>query len=77
MNHTIKSRKLSTTYSFYMPSDGGYVYLESEGACGVLGKQLCRKGGSTIRATPETFKVVCNNWYRRHLKYINGFGEEI
>ena len=77
MNYSIKSRKLGTTYTFYMPSDGGYVYLESKGACGTLGQQLTRGGGSTIRATPDTFQAVCKNWYRRHLKYMSDFGEEL
>ena len=70
----IKSRKTGETFEFWMPIDGGYIHLESEGKSGVLGRQICKGGsffGSTLRATPETFKSVCRNWYRAHMKDKN------
>ncbi|UTM60437.1 hypothetical protein L4174_023930 (plasmid) [Photobacterium sp. CCB-ST2H9] len=72
----IKSRKTGETFEFWMPSKGGYIRLESEGKEGVLGRQICKGGGfmgSTLEATPETFKNVCRNWYRAYMKEQNSY----
>ncbi|RZP88974.1 hypothetical protein [Vibrio vulnificus] len=72
----IKSRKTGQDFEFWMPHDGGYIRLESEGKEGILGRQICKGGGfmgSALIATPETFKSVCRNWYRAHMKDLNSY----
>lgn len=69
---TIKQRSTGTEYRFWMPSQGGYVHLDTTGSKpGTLGEQICRGGrvsGSTLSATPETFEKVCRNWYRAYVR---------
>lgn len=65
---TIKSRKTGETFEFWMPIDGGYIRLKSEGT---LGQQICMSGrftGETLVAIPETFKSVCRRWYRAYMR---------
>ena len=60
MRLTIKNRE------FWMPNEGGYIRLESPGAEGVLGQQICEGGGlddgATIRSTPAKFEEDCLRW---------------
>ncbi len=68
---TIKSRKTGEKFEFWMPYSGGYIHLESKGKSGTLGRQICKGGGftgSTLYATPESFKDICRSWYRAHMK---------
>lgn len=54
-----------TGHLFEMPTDGGYVY---EVLTSGQRRQICEGGGlmgSTLRATPETFKVICQKWLRQ------------
>lgn len=77
-NFTINSREFGKI-SFFMPSDGGHVFLESKGKPGTLGQQICRGGrcsGSTIRATPETFEAICRAWHRKHMAACREYGLE-
>lgn len=74
MNHVINSRKIKKDFSFFMPSNGGYIWLESPGKPGALGRQICAGGGfmgSTLSATPETFIIVCRRWYRAYMRGLN------
>jgi hypothetical protein len=71
---TINSRKTGETFSFWMPSSGGYVHRVYPGRPGTLGDQICRDGGSTISATPETFEKVCRNWYRAQMRDFDKYG---
>lgn len=69
MIHTIKTREHGTV-TFFMNSDGGYIYLETANRPGILGKQICRGGdftGSTLSATPETFAATCRKWHRQRM----------
>jgi hypothetical protein len=69
MNLTIKPRYLSS-FTFWMDSSGGYVYLESDRHVGSLGTQICKRGnlcGPTLIATPDTFEKVCRNWLRARM----------
>ena len=53
--------------------DSGYVYLESAGKPGTLGKQICDGGdfsGETLTATVESLPKVARNWHRKHLKIV-------
>lgn len=77
-NFIIKSREYGEI-SFFMPTDGGYVHLESSGKPGTLGKQICKGGdfmGSTLSATPETFEAVCRRWHRQRMAYVREWGFE-
>lgn len=68
---SIKSRKTGETFNFWMPCDGGYIFLESERGGGTLGHQICEGGGfrgDTLSATPDTFEATCRRWYRAHMK---------
>ena len=65
----IKSRILGEQ-SFFMPDNGGYIRLESEGRSGTLGAQICEGGtfrGDTISASPTTFESECRKWHRTRL----------
>jgi len=57
-----------SSHEFWMPDEGGYVYLESPGAEGVLGQQICEGGGlaygSTIRSSPAKLKEDCLQWIK-------------
>ena len=53
--------------------NSGYVYLESAGNRGTLGKQICAGGdfrGNCLTATVETLEKVARNWHRKHLKIV-------
>ena len=53
--------------------NSGYVYLESAGNSGTLGKQICEGGdfsGETLTATVESLPKVARNWHRKHLKIV-------
>lgn len=66
---TITSRKTGETFTFWMPTDGGFIWRTYPGRPGTLGEQICQGGsmmGFTLSATPETFERVCRNWYRAH-----------
>ena len=70
MDKLIKSRKLKQEFHFWMPSEGGYVWLGN----GTLGRQLCAGGGfvgATLTATPDTFDKVCRKWYRQHIAGVS------
>lgn len=77
MTMKIKSKILQKTFSFWMPNNGGYVYLESTGNPGTLGKQICSGGGftgNTLSAYCKSgFESTCRKWYRR---YIRDIGDE-
>lgn len=79
MGLTINTRKYGPQ-TFFMNGGGGYVYLETQGKPGTLGKQICSGGGftgSTLSATPDTFEAVCRNWHRKHLSLLAEIGSEI
>jgi hypothetical protein len=74
---TIKTRNHGDATFFVRDSatdaDSGYVYLESKGKTGTLGKQICAGGdfsGSTLTATVETLGKVARAWHRQHLAAI-------
>ena len=63
---TIKTRT-NGNMVFFVPDNGGYVRLESDGKSGTLGRQICDGGrfhGSTIMATADTHEAKCRRWYR-------------
>lgn len=54
---------------FFVPDNGGYVRLESEGKSGTLGRQICEGGGfmgSTIMADEKTLEAKARRWYRAY-----------
>ena len=54
-------------------NNSGYVYLESAGRAGTLGKQICAGGdfsGETLTATVESLEKVARAWHRKHLKIV-------
>lgn len=67
---TIKSRTFGPK-TFWMPDNGGYVRLESDGKPGTLGKQICYGGGfrgNTVSSSPETFEADVRKWWRAYRK---------
>ena len=53
--------------------NSGYVYLESAGKPGTLGKQICAGGdfsGETLTATVESLEKVARAWHRKHLQIV-------
>lgn len=74
MNFTINSKKLGKTFTFFLASDGGHVYVDTNGKEGTLGEQICKGGhtnaGSTLTATEETLEKVCRNWLRKHIENV-------
>lgn len=74
MEFTIKSRKLGTTFEFFKNHSDkkpAYIYLETTGAPGTLGNQICEGGGflgSTLSANDSNFEYVCRRWYRQYMK---------
>ena len=57
--------------------NSGYVYLESAGKTGALGKQICVGGdfsGATLTATVETLEKVVRAWHRKHLEIVADYG---
>lgn len=73
MEMTIKSRNTGEIFSFFMPSGGGYIYLQTKDRPGTLGRQICHGGGfmgSTIEAVSEEgFKSACRRWYRAYTRH--------
>ncbi|MBW0278613.1 MULTISPECIES: hypothetical protein [Shewanella] len=71
-NLSIKSRKTGETFNFWMPLDGGYIRLESQGRSGTLGRQICVGGGfmgNTLSARSEaSFEKQCRSWYRAYMR---------
>lgn len=74
MEYTIVPRKHTQfgEFSFWMPNDGGYIYLQSKGQSGTQGRQICRGGGfmgDTLSARGEDqFYKICKNWYRQYMQ---------
>ena len=69
----IKTRK-EGEMSFWCPTGGGYVRLESEGRPGTLGQQICEGGGlmgSTIESTEATLGDVARKWLRQRRARMN------
>jgi hypothetical protein len=64
MRIVIRSKKFGE-HSVFMPEDGGYLWRESDGRPGTLGHQLTDGSGSTLRATPKSFRKVVNRWWRK------------
>ena len=56
--------------------NSGYVYLESNGNSGTLGKQICEGGdfsGEALSATVESLEKVAKAWHRKHLRIIDDY----
>ena len=56
--------------------NSGYVYLESTGKPGTLGKQICDGGdfsGEALSATVESLEKVAKAWHRKHLRIIDDY----
>ena len=77
---TINTRKHGQATFFVRDSatagDYGYVYLESAGRPGTLGKQICAGGdfsGETLSATVESLEKVARAWHRKHLRIIDDY----
>jgi len=70
MKYKIRSRKLEQDFEFWAPDNGGHIFLESPGAEGTLGGQICESNGNTIKScgVEEFFIADCNKWYKRHIK---------
>lgn len=68
----IKSRKLQRNFEFFMPDNGGHIYLEDGDNHGTFGRQICEGGGlrgSTVTATSEDmFKNECRRWYKSMMR---------
>lgn len=65
---TIRTRT-NGNMTFFVPNSGGYVYLESAGRYGTLGKQICEGGGfsgNTITADEQTIEAKARRWYRAY-----------
>ena len=70
----IKTRK-EGEFSFWCPTGGGYVRIESEGRPGTLGQQICEGGGlmgSTLEATEATLGDVARKWLRQRRARMGG-----
>jgi hypothetical protein len=68
----IKTRRYGTL-TFFMPSKGGYVRLETAGKSGTLSKHICDGGGFMgymLGATPETLEKVARGWHRQRLDVL-------
>ena len=61
-------------FTFWCPTGGGYVRLETEGRPGTLGQQICEGGGlmgSTLEATEATLGDVARKWLRQRRARMN------
>ena len=73
---TINTRNYGQATFFVRDSatdNSGYVYLESAGNSGTLGKQICAGGdfsGETLTATVESLEKVARAWHRKHLQIV-------
>jgi len=77
MTYTIKSKLLGEALTFFIPREGGYVYLERGARHGTLGDQICDGGdfrGATLSATPETLRDVAQRWYRQRIGWMKREG---
>ncbi len=74
MRIIIKSKKFGEQ-SFWMPDAGGYLWKESDGRPGTLGRQLTDGSGSTLRANPENFKKAVSRWWRKRRAELIKYGE--
>ena len=76
---TINTRKHGQATFFVRDSatdNSGYVYLESDGKSGTLGKQICAGGdfsGEALSATVESLEKVARAWHRKHLRIIDDY----
>lgn len=73
MRIVIRSKQFGE-HSIWMPESGGYLWRESDGRPGPLGWQLTDGKGSTLRATPETFRKVANRWWRKRRSELAEMG---
>lgn len=67
---TIISLRLNAAFTFFMPDEGGYVWLAGDDETGAQDRQICHGGafrGRTVTAAPATFETVCHQWYRDRL----------
>lgn len=78
--YTTKTREFGEiTFSAPAASDTdtGYVFVDTNGQPGTLGKQICDGGdfrGSTIRATHETLKSAAQKWLRQRRDWMRKEG---
>ena len=76
---TINTREHGPATFFVRDSatdNSGYVYLESTGKTGTLGKQICAGGdfsGDALSATVESLEKVARAWHRKHLRIIDDY----
>jgi hypothetical protein len=80
MEFTIESRKLKKTVTFSIPGSS-YIFVDLNGQCGTLGKQICEGGylfgGGTLSysgSNEERFKKICRNWFKLYLRNIGSDG---
>lgn len=64
------STRTNGDMTFFVPDEGGYVHLESEGEPGTLGALVCAGGslgsGVVLTAKAETLEAVARRWYRSY-----------
>jgi len=61
-------------FTFWCPTGGGYVRLETEGHPGTLGQQICEGGrlmGATLEATEANLAYVARKWLRQRRARMN------
>lgn len=74
MRLTIVPKKYTEfgNFDFWMPENGGYIYLESKGHEGTTGRQICDGGGfmgNTLSGCNRAhFEYVCRLWYRQFIR---------
>ena len=71
MQLSIKSNILEKTLTFSRPVGSNYIFVNSNGLEGTLGRQICKGGhedmGSAISYSGESvaaFDKLCRAWYR-------------
>lgn len=68
--HTINS-PITGPRTFFIgtdePGESRYVYVDDNGQPGTLGVQPTERGGSTLRATPETLADVARRWHKKDI----------
>lgn len=75
MEYAIHSRRHGTLV-FFMPDNGGYVRLKASSRAGKPARQICDGGkffGSTVSASPQTFRAACRKWYRQRVAILRKF----
>lgn len=73
---TIKTRDIGEL-EFWCKDGGGYVFLESDGKPGSLGKQICDGGGfmgNTLSADEKTLASVARTWNRQRREWERKYG---